>query len=334
MLNTIPQKLLTAHSVILSTHRHCDGDGLGAQIALFHALKGLGKDVRILNVDKPGDKYAYLGCDRLVEVFDPSRHFPSLAADVAIVLDTNDHRLLEPLFSRLKEVCGEVLYIDHHPILLHGPAPTHGSLIDTTAASTGEIVFRLLKAMEVPMSAAIARALYTSVVFDTQLFRFVKSDPRSHLMAAELLKFEKNPEDVHRQLFATYTTEKLQFVAKTLTKVEYFGDGLLALIHVDGAEMKRLGLDLDESADIVDLVMNIETVEAAALIREDGPTACKLSLRSKGTLQVLALAENHGGGGHVFAAGAYINKNYLFIRDQIISDLEIALAKLARSRLA
>jgi phosphoesterase RecJ-like protein len=318
MPKLIADKLKAAQSIILSTHRNSDGDGLGAQLALFHALHGLGKKVVIINLDRPSRKYSFLGTDTLIKVFN---EVPLPDADLALVLDTNDRRLVEPMISEIEAKKTEVLFVDHHPVLKQGPPPNSGSLIDTTAASTGEIVYRTLQKMGVPLTPTIARALYTSVAFDTQLFRFVKSDPRSHLMAADLLKYEKNPEEIHRKLFATYTIQKMEFLARALAQVEYTANGKIALLKLDGREIRAHGLDLEESADIIDMVMNIETVQTAALMREDSPGVFKLSLRSKGAFPVLPLAERLGGGGHAFAAGAYVEREARELREYIVGEL-------------
>jgi phosphoesterase RecJ-like protein len=330
MLDVLVHQLKSATSVVLSTHRHCDGDGLGAQLALFYGLRQLGKQVWILNPDVPPKKYAFLQTDRLVQVFDGS---PPPPADLALIFDTNDRRLVEPLIGPLEHSCKQVLFVDHHPILQNGPAPSKGSVIDISAASTGEIAFRLLQALGIQMNAEIARALYTSVVFDTQMFRYVKSDPRSHLMAAELLRYERDPEAVHQALFATYTVEKMNFLARTLASVEYFADSRVAFVAVSSSQALASGLDPEETADIIDLVMNIESIEAGALLREDAPGVFKLSLRSKGRVQVLPLAESFGGGGHPFASGAYLKGNGATFRTSLI-DKMTALAQAAPRRKA
>jgi phosphoesterase RecJ-like protein len=259
-----------------------------------------------------------LGVESIIQICGEA---PLPKADLALILDTNDRRLAEPLISELEKQGTEVVFVDHHPVLKEGPAPTTGSLIDISAASTGEIVYRTIQEMKISLNAAMARALYTSVVFDTQLFRFVKSDPRSHLMAADLLKFEKNPEEIHRKLFATYSIQKMEFLARALAQVEYTANGKIAVLKLDGREIRSYGLDLEDSVDVIDMVMNIETVQVATLMREDMPGVFKLSLRSKGVFPVLPLAERLGGGGHTFAAGAYVKREARELREFILGEL-------------
>jgi len=322
MFKAMVEKLRSAHSVVLSTHRQCDGDGLGAQLALLHGLGKLGKLARIINVDLPPRKYGFLNTDQLVEIFVPGKTKLE-QTDLALILDTNDGRLLEPLFSELSKSANQTLFIDHHPILSVGPAPSEGSLIDTRAASTGELCYYILKELGVEFDANIARALYTSIVFDTQLFRYMKSNAGSHRIAAELLTFEKSPEEIHRHLFATYTVDKMRFLINALDAVEYLCDDRIAFVPLRTVILpqEELRWDRDESGDVIDQVMNITSVEVAALLREDAPGVFKLSFRSKGAAEVLSLAESFGGGGHRYASGAYVNGVYEELRERVVQGL-------------
>ena len=333
MLNQIADMIRKSNSIVLSTHRQGDGDGLGAQLALFHALKKSGKKVRILNVDETPRRYQFLHTNRYIQAFE-SEHDALEKTDLALIFDTNDHRLVEPLFSELKKQCGQVIFVDHHPALLQGPQPTVGSYIDTQAASTGELVYHLIKLLKIELDEHICRALYTSVAFDTQLFRYVKNSATSHILAADILRFEKSPEDVHRHLFGNYTHRKVAFLAKALGEIEYFAEAKIAVLRLRAQDLIDHELELDESRDVVDLIMNIESLEAAALFREDGPGVYKLSLRSKGKFEVLAAAERVGGGGHPFSSGAYLNGNYEELKEKVVADLLSILANYRKNESA
>lgn len=313
-----------AKSVVLSTHRQCDGDGLGAEMALFHALRKINKKVRLINVDKTPRKYRFLAPDEHIRYFEDSPQDP-VEADLVLIFDTNDERLLAPLYSAFVKCKAQIVFIDHHPLLLRGPSPTAASWIEVAAASTGELAYRIIKGLEIPLDVDIARALYTSITFDTQLFRYIRNSPVSHEIAAELVRFPIQPQMIHKHLFGEQTVAKMKLLAQALGQIEYFDEGRVAVLKLRSEDLQKNNLDPDDARDVIDFLMNIEILEAAALFREDGPSNYKLSLRSKGRLEVLALAESLGGGGHVFASGAQVHGIYEALRDQVVRGLIQAL---------
>lgn len=316
-VDSLVRRIKAANSICLSTHKQCDGDGLGALLALFHGLRKSGKNVRTLMVDAVPKKYNFLEPEKYLEVFERP-HTPLSATDLTLIFDTNDRRLVEPLFSELQKNCREILFVDHHPVLNQGPEPTAGSFIETRAASTGEISYFILKGLGIRFDEKIAEALYTSISFDTQLFKFVKNSVNSHLIAAELLMHINNAEEIHRHLFSTHTIEKVAFLSKVLGEVEYFGNGQVAVLKLRADDLLKHNLDMDDSRDVIDMLMNITSLRAAALFREDAKNEYKLSLRSKGRLEVLGVAEAFQGGGHMFAAGAYILGEYSDIKQKVV----------------
>jgi len=318
MKNLVDQ-IKWASKILLTTHRQCDGDGLGAQLALYHALKKIGKSVQVINVDETPTKYSFLQPSEHIEVFSSAAKYEKF--DIALIFDTNDERLAEPLFSYLKEQTTKIFFIDHHPVLTQGPWPTPESIIDTTAASTGELAYKLIKQLEIPLDNQIAKCIYTSITFDTQLFRYVRSSPTSHLIAAELLHHQVNTEEIHRGLYGNQTINKMNFLVKTLSQIEFILDGKVAIIKINDIDLTTFGLDIDDTRDVIDFVMNIETVEAAALFREEKKDHYKLSLRSKGRADVLPIAEMVGGGGHLAAAGAYLKGDFESLKHKITQGL-------------
>ncbi len=294
-----------AQRILLSTHRECDGDGLGAQLAMYFALKKIGKKVDVINVDRTPKKYKFLEPDSHIRYFDEKPEKLN-SYDLCLIFDTNDERLLYPLFSEIKTQCAQVLFIDHHPVLEHGPHPSSDSLIDVKVASTGELAYNLIRELQIPLDPQIAQALYTSVVFDTQLYRFIRNSSSSHTMTADLLNYSVPVEKIHRALFGNQTPEKISFLASALGRLEYFFNGRMALIKVKATDLLKHQLDPDDSRDVVDFIMNIDILEVAVLIREDAQNQYKVSLRSKGDIAVLPLAESLGGGGHVHSAGAFV----------------------------
>lgn len=326
-LQEIAKIIQSSQSIILSTHKEPDGDGLGAQIGLYYALKKMGKNVRILNVDASAKKYNFLIPENMIQVYQ-GPHDKVEKTDLALILDTNDKRLLDTLFVKLEVNCEHIAFIDHHPILLNGPKPPDISVIDVKAASTGEITFELIKLLKVSLDKNIAEAIYTSLVFDTQLFRFIRNSPNTHLIAAELLKHDINPERIHRSLFGDFTKNKLMFNAKSLNSVEFHCNDQVAFMKFFEKDLEALGLNKDHTKDIIDTIMNIDTIEAALVVREISPNEFKLSFRSKGKVEVLRVAEEFGGGGHLYAAGSYAQGDLEDIKKKSLNHLEQQLKNL------
>lgn len=319
-MKTLASRILKAQSILLSTHRQCDGDGLGAQLGLFHALKASGKDVQVINVDATPKKYRFLFPDRWIQYFDSDSNLPE-QVDLGLIFDTNDERLVEPLYTPMRAVAKQVAFIDHHPILKQGPSPTAESWIDVTSASTGEMAYRLIKELGLPINRDVARCLYTSITFDTQLYRFVRNSPMSHRIAAEMMEHGIDTEEIHRHLFGNQTVQKMAFLARALGQIEYFAEGRLAVLKLRDADLFHYNLEPDDSRDVIDMLMNIECLEAAALFREEEENEYKISLRSKGKIEVLSVAEDIGGGGHAHAAGAFVKGDYQTLKDQVVDDL-------------
>ncbi len=327
MIDQAIEHIKKAQTILLTTHRQCDGDGLGSELAMYHGLKKIGKKVRILNVDATPKKYDFLSPDQHIQYFDG--HFdPIEKSDLALIFDTNDRRLIEPLYEQLEEKCQKIIFVDHHPILTEGPPPTSDSVINIRAASTGELAYDILMALKIPLDEIIARSIYTSLVFDTQLFRYIRNSSKSHEIATELLKFESNPAEIHRRLFGNFTAAKLKFNAQALSQVEFFEEDKIALLLIKTSDLISRGLNIDDSRDLVDMIMNVETVEAAAVFREDDLDTYKISLRSKGLFPILSIAENFGGGGHHFASGATIYGRYSDVKAQTLSAMKEKLVTL------
>lgn len=316
-LSQIINSIHEANTILLSTHRQCDGDGLGAQLGVFHALKKMGKTVRILNVDETPSKYNFLDTQQFVQAFD-GPHDELTKIDLVLIFDTNDQRLLEPLYSQLEQVAQQIIFIDHHPLLESGPQPTEGSYIDIKAASTGEIAFSIIEQLPIELDFQIARAIYTSIVFDTQLFRYVRNSATSHLISAKLLEYETEPFEVHKNLFAQLSINKVRFLSHSLEKTQFFQDGQIALLNISFESQKKFHMSPEDSRDVIDFLMNIDTLIIGAMVRENEDGTYKISLRSKGPLEVRTIAEELGGGGHAFASGATTPFSDKIIEERII----------------
>lgn len=323
-MKDVVESIKKAKHILLTTHRDADGDGLGAEMALYHALKKINKTVSIYHVDPLPKKYEALINKNVITVYNKNSVIPKF--DLAMVFDTNDERLTEPLFSALMEQKTDVIFIDHHPMLKSGPTPKR-YFIDQKAASTGEVTYQIIKSLDIAMDADIAHALYTSIVFDTQLFRYIRSSTLSHEIVVQILSHIKNPELVHRKLFGGQTPEKMELLSRALGRMKYYHQNKIAVILILNQDLAQLNLTAEDTRDVVDKIIDIDVVEVAVLFREDVNRKFKISFRSKKNIDVLGISEKFGGGGHHHASGAYVEGVFEDLNKQVIDFLDDLLIK-------
>ena len=287
---------------VISTHKFCDGDGLGAGLALCYALRKKGCEAKFLSLEKIHPKYEFMNKDKTVSVFKGE----DLKVDGLIFVDVNDVSLVEPLYDKAKEENCPIFFIDHHPLT---QKTKDQFFIDVKASSTAELIEDLIEKIKIPMDEMMATCLFASIVFDTSLFREVKNSEKPFLIAAKLVPFIKDLNLIYDNLFKRATIGKMQFLSR-IEDVEYHFLGRVAFLHLKEKVFKKYDTDETQAYDLMDLVKNIKTLESSALLIEKKPNSFKVSLRSR-TKDLLPLAESLGGGGHKHSAGAYVKEQNL-----------------------
>ena len=315
-----------AQTFVLSTHREPDGDGLGAELAILSALRDLGKKVRIINLDPTPARYKFLeNSDQIENTRD--RNIELEKTDLALIFDTNDPVHVGSIFDTFENKCKKIIFVDHHMTKDKNYSDKISFVIDKDAASSGEVTFNLLRKMNVELNPQVARALYAAVCFDTQVFKYIRGSSQSHKVAVELLKHERNPEQVHREIFGNYSVGKMNFLANTINNLEYLHDNKIGIIHISSKSMLEHKLSIDDTGDIIDTIMKVDVLRALALFREDAPNHYKLSLRSRGKVNVFKIAKDLGGGGHLNSSGAVVNDNILELKDKVCKKLISAISE-------
>lgn len=289
------------NSFIISTHKNSDGDGIGSAVALYWGLKQKNKSVKFYHVDPIPLRYHFLLTGTESYLYNSE----SLDADTLIITDTNQGSLCDPLYSQLVKKNARVIYIDHH-IPASKKNQNEIYFIQLAASSTGEVVYDILKTMDVQMTSEIATALYTSITFDTQAFKLLRNSSRSHEIAALLAKNNIQTDKIQRELFATWTIEKMKFLASLIQTTTYSKLNTVAGFTVTQEQMKNYDLELDHINDLLDMFTLIKSIEFCYSIIEISESKYKLSFRSIDTNKAFKLAEEFGGGGHAKSAGAWV----------------------------
>ncbi|MCL2495407.1 MAG: bifunctional oligoribonuclease/PAP phosphatase NrnA [Oscillospiraceae bacterium] len=290
-LNAAALRLLAAPAVLILAHSHPDGDTLGSAWALAHALRALGKPVRVLCEDRIPAMFAFMA-GGLAQA--------ALENAYIVSVDAAEESLLGDVFAR--EYHGRVdLNIDHHA--------TNGlyakdNFIDPSASASAEIIGELIDAMGVPMTSHIASCIYAGISTDTGCFRYANTTARSHLWAARCMELGVETEPLDRAFFENETKTYLALERMAFDNLRYFCDGRVALVAVTQDMFRRSGSNDEEYIKIVARVKNIEGVLAGAAIREKEDGSYKISMRTHPPVDAAAICARMGGGGHLRAAGA------------------------------
>lgn len=313
-LNRLVQK--PSPNFIISTHKFCDGDGLGAGLALYYALKKIKQNVSFYTLEAIHSKYTFLNKDNVIQVFDKKTKLPENFT--LIFVDVNDTRLVEPLYSYSQQKKRDVYFIDHHPIIQKNSKDHF--FINSNSSSTAELIYSLIKKLKIDLDEDICINLFSSIVFDTNRFRDIKNSSQPFFIASELIPKIKNVNLIYENLFKNMTIEKLRFMSQ-LENVEYYSNRQIAFLHLKESIFKKYNTDNTQAYDLMELVRDVKTIDSTALLIEKENGVFKLSLRSRNK-NVLPLAESFNGGGHAHSAGAYIqSKTLKEIKTAVISYL-------------
>lgn len=289
------EHLSTAKKVVLFPHINPDGDAMGATSALCRALREQGVECSVCVGSTP----EYLNfVDR--EFFSEDREIGN--PDFCVAVDCSaDHRLdkrVEAFYKGRKQYC-----IDHHE---NEDGYGERFYIDNDAAACCSIIFDMLKEAGVSISHDVANSIYTGLSTDTGNFKYSNTDPKTHLVAAQLLELGVDHTEIMTSLYQNRSMKKVLCENKALDRALLFSDGKGIISYLSGAEMAELNVTSEDTDEIIDKLRDIAGVEMAAYVeeREDG---VKISMRAKTYSNVGDICKSFGGGGHVKAAGATVS---------------------------
>lgn len=298
-------------------HVRPDGDCIGSQIGLALALKNEGKSVRCWNEDVVPDKLAFLDPDHLIEKPKSGQEF-----DCVIATDCAS-------FERLGK-CGAaignrklLINIDHHQ-----SNTRYGDInwISAREASTGELIFKLLKAASWSITPRIADCLFTAVSTDTGSFQYATTKPMTYNTAGELVKRGANLAKICDEVYQSHPMSRVRLLKHLYNKFRLTHDNQIAYLWLKKKDFARTGADTSESEGLIDHIRDIQPVEIACVFEEIEPDVTRISLRSKTEkVNVNQIANLFGGGGHKAAAGARIVGSPLSVQRRVIGAIKKAL---------
>ncbi len=322
---TAPESLLSlirqGNRFLLTSHLSPDGDAVGSELGLARVLRKLGKGAVVWNRDPMPPLYAPLpGSARIHTGEEPPAGFPE-AFNAVLVLEcpSLDRTGLD---EKLSASGLPLVNIDHHLGNQH-----YGQVnwVDTAAPALGEMIHRLGAALKVGMDEDTATCLYLALVTDTGDFRFANTTAEAFEAAALLVREGARPETVSMWLHESKPEPSLRLLGAMLQTLERHDGGRIATAVLTRDMFAQAGAGPGDSEGLVDYPRSIAGVQAVAIVREVEGDRYKVSLRSRGDVDVEQVARKHGGGGHKNAAGFTTDGSLSELRERLVSEIAAAM---------
>jgi phosphoesterase RecJ-like protein len=331
-LQRLLDTLAPCGNVLITTHVRPDGDALGTAAAMALGLRHKNIASRVLLLSKVPSKYAFVLKENNIEFqeTDPAwpKDFSLDPFDALLVVDTGTWSQLPGLKDRLEGWKKPRLVLDHH---LTQENWADVKLIDTQAAAAGEIAAEVLKRWDVPIDLPIATALFLAVASDTGWFQFSSTRPATLRLAADLMEVGIDTDKMYQHLYQNERAERVTLQTRAQDSLELLADGRLAVMTVRKSDFEQTGARPSDTENLINIPLQIRAVEVSILIMEppDG-SPIRVSLRSKGTLDVSRFAEQFGGGGHARAAGLKMQAPVQEVHDQVTTAMVKTMASDSR----
>lgn len=293
MLDRVLQEIRERRRFVVTSHARPDGDGIGSALACAQILRHMGKQADVVMHDGVPRIYQSLPfADRVIH----SDSVPPNDAVVVLECDSIKRTQLSGL-----ENCF-LINVDHHAT---GRNFAQVNWIDSSAMATAELIYRMARLAGVPLDADMATCLYTALMTDTGSFMFEGTNEHTFAIARELVLAGADPAHCARNIYFGHSTAKLRLLGAALANLHR--EGTLAWIWVTQEQMESFGAREEDCEGLVNYALSIGDVQVAIFFRELADGRWRVSLRSKGEVNVSTIAEHFGGGGHKCASGCSVD---------------------------
>lgn len=281
---------------VLSSHSRPDGDAIGSQLAMAYALRRLGKDVRLVNGDAaPPPLMAFPGV-RDIEI---SPTFEG-ETDAVLVMECGDlGRTGVSGFER-----HFVVNIDHHP---GNRGYGQVNWFDSSASACGEMVFDIIQALGVRFTPDIATHIYLAILTDTGSFHYSNITPRTFGICGMMLDAGVDPVQVARTVYDSNNMGRLKLFGSVLSAMQIDPSGRIAALYLDHEMARAAGGTYEDTEGLINLPLTVKEILAVVFFKQVEGNEYRVSMRSKGNVDIGAVAKEFGGGGHKNAAGCGVN---------------------------
>lgn len=312
VLKQLVRLIKEAKTIAVITHMSADGDALGSSLAMALALEKMGKTVSV-HLEEPVPKMLD---------FLPGQHLigenTANVFDLVMCLDTSDIKRLGQRASIYTNAVKKIA-IDHHTT---NNMDADGLWIDQKAAAVGEMIYFLIKEMDIGITRDIAICLYTAITTDTGGFRYSNTRPESHIIAADLLKLDIPFADISKKVFDIMSYSKMSLMKAALQNLTLYHNGKTAVSWIMHDDIHPVNAQSDDFEGLVNIGRNLEGVEVSLFLREEAPNHYKGSLRANDYVDVAKIASMFSGGGHKRAAGFSMDGKLEEIKSKLLAEIE------------
>jgi bifunctional oligoribonuclease and PAP phosphatase NrnA len=302
------------HRFVLSSHSRPDGDSIGSQLAMLYALRALGKEAVAINLDPaPPPLMAFPGVPNI-------RIAPTVEGnfDAALIMECGD--LTRTGVSGFERFF--VINIDHHP-----GNTGYGRInwFDAGAAACGEMVFDVVKALGVPLSVEIATHIYLAILTDTGSFHYSSISPRTFDICRECLEAGVDPVRVARNVYDSNNMGRLKLFGAVLSAMQIDPTGRIAIVYLDHEMARAAGGTYEDTEGLINLPLTVKEIQAVVFFKQHEGEEYRVSMRSKGPIDIGAVAKEFGGGGHKNAAGCTVTGAIDALQKLFVAKIENAI---------
>lgn len=307
------------HIGIIS-HFRPDGDAIGSTLALGLALQNRGKTVTLWNEDGVPARYAFLAGSELIQ---PMPESVPAELELLICVDTGDWKRIGDRAAALFAGFPCVADIDHHET---NSCYGHVNVVEGGASACGFVLYKILRAMGAPLTPEIAAALYVAINTDTGSFQYNSTTPADMRAVAELMEQGIDIADINRRVYQEKSLTELRVTAEVIANMVVEAEGQLSHYSMTSATKERMGLGLEDTKDLVDIIRVVSGVRVSVIFEELGDGRIRMSLRSKDpAFSVADIAVQFGGGGHTMAAGIRMRGELAEVRERVLAAIRAAL---------
>lgn len=310
MLEQVLKAIEQRDHFVLTSHARPDGDAIGSVLACGEILRQMGKSAEVVLHD--GVPTIYQPLPFAAAACKSEAVNGKYEAAIVLECDSVQRTRLAGLDRQF------LINIDHHA---SGKPFANINWIEPSACATAEMIYWLARAAGVAITPEIATCLYTAVLTDTGSFCFLGTNERTFALAQELVHAGADPARIAQNVYFSNPTSKMRLLGQALTTLHR--DGSLAWMHVTNRQMEQVRAREEDCEGLVNYALAIAGVEVAIFFREQEPGKWRVSLRSKGAVDVAEVAANFGGGGHLCASGCSVEGSLSSATERVIAQLKM-----------